>query len=115
MQNAVIAEAAHGALAMGGGIADAGSLTLERTLVQGNRVSATGTTSPLPFGADSGAFGGGIWVGSFGGPDAELSRPTTAIIGEPRLSEPDVQEPGRWAVHRRPGDTHADADRCQQP
>jgi hypothetical protein len=95
MQNAVIAQAAHGALALGGGIADAGSLTLERTLVQGNRVSATGTTSPLVFGVDSGAFGGGIWVGSFGGPDTpQLATTDTAIIANRASASPTFKSLG---------------------
>jgi hypothetical protein len=89
MQNSAVADAAHAALALGGGIANAGSLTLERTLVQGNRASAKGTTSPLPFGAQSGAFGGGIWVGSFGGPDTpQLSTTDTFIVANRASASP---------------------------
>src|SRR5262249_43537495 len=68
-QNSVAVKPPHAANAVGGGIANSSELTLQRTLVHDNLASATGTTTPLPFGVPSGAFGGGIWVGSFGGPD----------------------------------------------
>jgi hypothetical protein len=86
-RNAVVVDAQGAALASGGGIANAGQLTVERTLVLHNRVQASGTGGPLPFGEPSGAFGGGIWNGTFGGPPPTLTLASSVIAGN-RLDAP---------------------------
>ncbi len=80
-RNTVIAAGTGAALAMGGGIANAGDLTVERTIVLDNRVRASGAGGSLPFGAPSGALGGGIWNGTFGGPPPTLALTNSAILG----------------------------------
>ncbi len=79
--NTVVADARGAALAMGGGIANAGELTVEdETLVMQNRVEAHGAGGPLPFGEPSGALGGGIWNGTFGGPPPALTMTNSAVL-----------------------------------
>ncbi len=80
-RNAVFAEAERAALPVGGGIANAGDLTVERTLVLKNRARASGAGGLLPFGEPSAARGGGIWNGSFGGPPPTLTLTKSAIVG----------------------------------
>jgi len=80
-RNAVFAEAERAALPVGGGVANAGDLTVERTLVLKNRVRASGAGGLLPFGEPSAARGGGIWNGSFGGPPPTLTLTKSAIVG----------------------------------
>jgi hypothetical protein len=79
-RNTVVADAQRAALAMGGGVANAGQLTIERTTVLGNRVIARGTGGALPFGEPSGAFGGGIWNGTFGGPPPTLTLTNSLVL-----------------------------------
>ncbi|MBA3428768.1 MAG: hypothetical protein H0U07_09380 [Actinobacteria bacterium] len=93
-RNVVIAEAGRAALAQGGGIANAGQLTVERTLVQFNRVRARGAGGMLPFGEPSGAFGGGIWNGTFGGPPPTLTLTDSAILANSLDAPPGFLEQG---------------------
>ena len=86
-RNTVVAEADGAALAHGGGIANAGQLTVERTRVVDNRVEASGAGGPLPFGVPSGALGGGIWNGDFGGPPPTLTLTQSVVAGN-RLEAP---------------------------
>jgi hypothetical protein len=79
-RNTVVADAQGAALASGGGIANAGELTVERTLVLNNRVRALGAGGQLPFGEPSGALGGGIWNGTFGGPPPTLTLTNSAVV-----------------------------------
>ena len=73
-------------LAFGGGIAMVGGdLTLERTIVVANSVSATGAAAPLPFGGVSSALGGGISNGGPGNPSAALTL-TDSVVNANRLS-----------------------------
>ena len=83
-RNNVSVQGQGGAVAFGGGLAMfGGDLTLERTVVVANAVSATGGVAPLPF--PGGALGGGI---SNGGPDvppANLTL-TDSVVNANRLS-----------------------------
>ena len=78
-RNSVSVHGQGGAVAFGGGLAMfGGDLTLERTVVVANAVSATGAVAPLPF--PGGALGGGI---SNGGPDvppANLTLTDSVVI-----------------------------------
>jgi hypothetical protein len=80
-RNRVVADAEGAALAHGGAIANAGQLTVERTRVVDNRVEASGAGGPLPFGVPSGALGGGIWNGDFGGPPPTLTVTHSVVAG----------------------------------
>ncbi|MEP6813413.1 MAG: hypothetical protein ABI990_10525 [Actinomycetota bacterium] len=80
-RNTVVVEAGGAALAQGGGIANAGQLTIERTAVVDNHVEASGAGGPLPFGVPSGALGGGIWNGDFGGPPPSLNLTNSVVAG----------------------------------
>jgi hypothetical protein len=79
-RNAVVAEAQGAAGAVGGGIANAGQLTVVRTLVLDNRVRARGAGGLLPFGEPSAALGGGIWNGAFGGPPPTLTLTDSVVV-----------------------------------
>jgi hypothetical protein len=82
----VSVEAPLGAVAFGGGIAMFGAdLTLERTVVVANSVSATGAAGPLPFGGVACAFGGGISNGAPGIP-AEALTLVDSVVTANRLS-----------------------------
>jgi hypothetical protein len=82
-RNTVDVQGEGGALGFGGGLAMyGGDLTLERTIVNANSVSATGAVPPPSFAA--GALGGGI---SNGGPDvppADLTL-TDSVVNANRL------------------------------
>lgn len=86
-RNSVVAEAGGAALAHGGGIANVGQLIVERTRVVDNRVEATGAGGLMPFGVPSGALGGGIWNGDFGGPPPTLTLTHSVVAGN-RLEAP---------------------------
>jgi hypothetical protein len=80
-RNSVVAEAGRAALAHGGGIANADRLTVENTRIVDNDVKASGAGGPLPFGVPSGAIGGGIWNGDFGGPPPTLTVTHSVVAG----------------------------------
>ena len=46
-----------------------------------NHVEASGAGGPLPFGVPSGALGGGIWNGDFGGPPPTLTLTQSLVAG----------------------------------
>jgi hypothetical protein len=99
-RNQVVIEAERAAIAVGGGIANAGRLSVERTRVLRNRVSATGAGGPLPFGEPSSVLGGGIWNGSFGGPPPELELTKSVVAGN-RLDGPAnfvIRGGGLWTI-----------------
>jgi hypothetical protein len=60
-------------------------LTLERTLVIANSVSATSAPGPMPFGGVASALGGGISNGAPGIPAATLTL-TDSVVNANRLS-----------------------------
>jgi hypothetical protein len=86
-RNSVVIEAERAAIAVGGGIANAGRLTVERTRVLRNKARASGSGGLLPFGEPSSVLGGGIWNGSFGGPPPVLELTNSVIAGN-RLDGP---------------------------
>lgn len=63
----------NGAFAQGGGVANTGTATLQRTLVIGNRATATGTSGA--------AQGGGIWNDTFGGTTPSLTLVDSVVTG----------------------------------
>jgi hypothetical protein len=99
-RNQVVIEAERAAIAVGGGIANAGRLTVERTRVLRNRVRASGAGGLLPFGEPSSVLGGGIWNGSFGGPSPELELTKSVVAGN-RLVGPAnfvIRGGGLWTI-----------------
>ena len=114
-RNSVVAEAEGAALAHGGGIANAGQLTVERTRVVDNRVEASGAGGPLPFGVPSGALGGGIWNGDFGGPPPTLALTQTASSPATASRRLVGSSQRRRALHPLPRLAEPDDDRRQPP
>ncbi|HST17366.1 MAG TPA: hypothetical protein VLK36_06830 [Gaiellaceae bacterium] len=79
-RNSVSVHGQAGAVGFGGGLAMfGGDLTLERTLVLANTVSATGAVAPLPF--PGGALGGGISNGGPDVPSANLTLTNSVVLG----------------------------------
>jgi hypothetical protein len=85
--NNVTVQGQGGALGFGGGLAMfGGDLTLERTVVVANVVTAIGAVAPLPF--PGGALGGGISNGGPGVPSAHLTLRDSVVNGNRLAGSP---------------------------
>ena len=92
-RNKVIIDAERAAIGVGGGIANAGALTMERTRVLKNLVRASGSGGLLPFGEPSSVLGGGVWNGSFGG------RPPTLTLTKSVVAGNRLEAPSGFVIH----------------
>ena len=112
-RNSVVIEAERAAIAVGGGIANAGRLTVERTRVLRNRVRASGAGGLLPFGEPSSVLGGGHLERLVRRPAAGARADEQRHRGQPSRWACQLRDPRRRALDDHAGDAHEDHDRRQ--